>query len=170
MKTNIGIIKPFVYVLAFSVLLDLNAQNASGEYKIGIISDYESADIYFAPMIINETMRLVGSRHNVIFPEDKVVSGDFDFNKLKEYVSEYLADEDLDIVVGVGGLISEILSKSGPYSKPVIAIGVFHPGLQGIPITPDNNSGVRNFGYTMVSLSMERDLETFYSIFPYKNL
>lgn len=170
MKTNIGIIKLFFYVLMFCALQDLNGQDESVEYKIGIISDYESADIYFAPMIINETKRLVGSRHNVIFPEDKVVSGDFDFDKLKEYVSAFMADEELDIVVGVGGLVSDILSKSGPYPKPVIANGIFHPGLQGIPITADNTSGVTNFGYTIVSLSMERDLETFHTIFPFKNL
>ena len=56
------------------------------------------------------------------------------------------------------------------FEKPVIANGVFHPGLQNIPITSANTSGVKNFGYTIVSLSMERDLESFYSIFPFKNL
>ncbi|KPL17172.1 MAG: hypothetical protein AMS26_01845 [Bacteroides sp. SM23_62] len=170
MKTSLEIIKPLLLIMVFCAFPDLNAQAVIEEIKIGIISDYESADAFFAPMIINETKRLAGSRHNIVFPEDKVVSGDFDFDKLREYVRQFLADDELDIVVGVGGLVSEILSKSGPFEKPVIANGVFHPGLQDIPITPANTSGVENFGYTLVSLSMERDLETFYSIYPFKNL
>jgi len=170
MKTKQDIIKTLLLFLAFCALPNLNAQEVSEVIKIGIISDYESANEYFAPMIINETKRLVGSRHNLEFPANKVVSGDFDFNKLKEYAREFLEDDELDIVVGVGGLVSEILSKSGPFEKPVIANGVFHPGLQNIPITTSNTSGVDNFGYLLVSLSMERDLESFYSIYPFKNL
>ena len=170
MKIYKHLIELHLMILCFIPLWEVKAQEVPREIKIGIISDYESADAFFAPMIIDETMRLAGNRHQIIFPADKVVSGDFDFNKLKEYVREFLADDELDIVVGVGGLVSDILSKSGPYLKPVIANGVFHPGLQGIQITPDNTSGVSNFGYTLVSLSMERDLETFHSIFPFKNL
>ncbi|MFC2115776.1 ABC transporter substrate binding protein [Bacteroidota bacterium] len=170
MKTKKDIIKPLLLCWAFCVLPNLNAQDVPGETKIGIITDYESARLYFAPMIINETKRLVGSRHNIQFPEDRVVSGDFDFDKLKEYVREFMADDELDIVIGIGGLVSEILAKSGPFAKPVVANGVFHPELQNIPMTPANTSGVENFGYTLISLSMERDLESFYSIYPFKNL
>ncbi len=170
MKTSREIVKLILVTISFLAFADLHAQEVSEEITIGIISDYESANLYFAPMIINETMRLAGARHNIVFLEDKVVSGDFNFEKLKEYAREFLAGDELDIVVGLGGLVSEILSKRGPFEKPVLANGVFHPGLQSIPITPDNTSGVRNFGYTLVSFSMERDLETFHTIFPFKNL
>jgi outer membrane protein len=157
-------------LISLIAFMDLKSQPLPEKITIGIISDYESADIYFAPMIINETLRLAGSRYNIEFPEDKVVSGDFNFTKLKKYVNDFMEDDELDIIVGIGGLVSEILSKSGPFAKPVLANGVFHPGLQSIPLTPDNTSGVKNFGYTLVSLSMERDLESFHSIFPFKNL
>jgi outer membrane protein TolC/ABC-type uncharacterized transport system substrate-binding protein len=156
--------------MVFCVLSNLNAQEGSSDIKISIICDYESARLFFAPMIMNETQRLAGTRYNIEFPEDKVVSGDYDFNKLKELVRDMMTDDEVDVVIGVGGLVSEILSKSGPFKKPVIANGVFHPGLQEIPITDLGTSGVNNFGYTIVSLSMERDLESFYSIYPFKNL
>jgi len=67
-------------------------------------------------------------------------------------------------------MVSQILGVSGPFEIPVLATGVFHPGHQNIPITSSNTSGVENFGYLMVPMSIERDLELFHTIYPFKNL
>ena len=140
------------------------------EIKIGIICDYESARIYYSPVVINDIRTLVGSEYNLQFPEDKIVDGGYSYNQIKQYVLDFLADDDLDIVIGIGPMVSQILGVSGPFEIPVLATGVFHPGHQNIPITSSNTSGVENFGYLMVPMSIERDLELFHTIYPFKNL
>ena len=148
----------------------LNAQDPLEEIKIGIICDYESARIYYSPVVINDIKTLVGSEYNLQFPEDKIVDGGYSYNQIKQYVLDFLADDDLDIVIGIGPMVSQILGVSGPFEIPVLATGVFHPGHQNIPITSSNTSGVENFGYLMVPMSIERDLELFHTIYPFKNL
>ena len=148
----------------------LNAQTQSEEIKIGIISDYESARIMYSPEIIEDIKTLVDAKYNVQFPGDRNVDGGYSYNQLKQHVQDFFADDDLDIIIGVGAMVSEILAKSGPYPIPVIANGVFHPGHQNIPITASNTSGVENFGYLVMPMSIERDLELFYNIYPFKNL
>jgi len=163
---------PLLVVLCIFILhyFSLYAQTQSEEIQIGIISDYESARIMYSPVIMDDIRTLVGSKYNIQFPEDKNVDGDYIYNQLKQHVNELLADDDLDIIIGIGSMVSQILSRSGPYPIPVLATGVFHPEHQNIPITASNTSGVENFGYLMIPMSIERDLELFYTIYPFKNL
>ena len=140
---------PILVVLCLYIFqhLTLNAQVQSGEIKIGIISDYESARLMYSSVIMADIKTLVDAKYNVQFPDDKNVDGGYSYNLLKQLVQDFLADDDLDIIIGVGAMVSEILARSGPYPIPVIANGVFHPGHQNIPITASNTSGLENFGY-----------------------
>jgi outer membrane protein len=142
----------------------------SEEINIGIISDYESARIMYTPVIMEDIRTLVGSDSNVRFPEHRNVDGGYSYNHLKQHVKEFMADGELDIIIGIGSMVSQILASSGPFPIPVLATGVFHPGHQNIPITASNTSGIENFGYLMIPMSIERDLELFQNIFPFKNL
>ena len=148
----------------------LNGQTQSEVIEIGIISDYESARIMYSPVVMEDIRTLAGSKYNLQFPEDRIVDGDYSYDQLKQHVQEFLADDDLDIIIGVGAMVSEILARSGPYPIPVLANGVFHPGHQNIPITASNTSGVENFGYLVMPMSIERDLELFHTVYPFKNL
>jgi len=148
----------------------LNAQDRSDTIEIGIISDYETARLMYAPVVMGDIRTLVGSKYNLQFPEDRIVDGDYSYSQLRQHVQDFLADDDLDIIIGVGAMVSEILARSGPYPIPVLATGVFHPGHQNIPITTSSTSGVENFGYLVLPMSIERDLELFHTIYPFKNL
>jgi len=156
--------------IAIFQLCTLNVLTQSEVIEIGIISDYESARIMYSPVVMADIRTLTGSKYNVQFPEDRNVDGDYSYKQLKQHVQEFLADDDLDLIIGIGAMVSEILARSGPYRIPVLANGVFHPGHQNIPITASNTSGVKNFGYLVMPMSIERDLELFYSIYPFKNL
>jgi len=68
----------------------LNAQTQLEEIKIGIICDYESARIYYSPVVINDIRTLVGSEYNLQFPEDKIVDGGYSYNQIMQYVLDFL--------------------------------------------------------------------------------
>jgi len=107
-------------------LCTLNAQAQSEVIEIGIISDYAGARIMYSPVVMADIRTLTASKYNVQFPEDRNVDGDYSYNQLKQHVQEFLADDDLDIIIGIGAMVSEILARSGPYRIPVLANGIFH--------------------------------------------
>ena len=169
MRTKPSVPLAVLYIFIIQ-LCTLNAQAQSEVIEIGIISDYAGARIMYSPVVMADIRTLTASKYNVQFPEDRNVDGDYSYNQLKQQVQEFLADDDLDIIIGIGAMVSEILARSGPYRIPVLANGIFHPGHQNIPITASNTSGVENFGYLIMPMSIERDLELFYNIYPFKNL
>lgn len=77
---------------------------------------------------------------------------------------------EVDCILGLGLDISEVLANRKSFEKPSIATAILDHKLQGLPITPEGTSGVRNFNFIESSFDIEKDLRTFKSLYDFKHL
>ncbi len=170
MKAEKILITLLLLFISLSPIQNLDAQDNPEMVRIGIICDTINEEVQMPKLVLNEVEALLGLRYDIYCPEDKIVIGDFNRKKLERYTEKFMSDNEIDIIIGIGFVISDILAKGGPYPKPVITVGVVHPVIQGIPLSSENTSGVKNLSYLMMPFSIQRDLNSFYSIYPHKQM
>ncbi len=139
--------------------------------KIGVVYDgrVDGTDELFDGLK-NELTTLLGSKYNIHFPDDKILDADWSAANADAHYDCLVQNRDVDIIIGLGMLTGTAIAKRGNYTKPVIALGIFEPELQGLPPATENKSGIRNLTYILINRSVERDLDIFYEIFPYQRV
>jgi outer membrane protein TolC/ABC-type uncharacterized transport system substrate-binding protein len=159
-------------LICFTLTCNSQDFNKDDKIRIGFIIDGEREGfLELIDEIQNEIDALLKNKYKKIkFPEDKLIISDWTIQGIKKDLDNLLADEEVDIIVGIGTLVSIISTQKAPFEKPVIVVGIINPTFQKIPLTEENTSGVKNFTYTTLPFSPERDLEIFQSIFPFGNI
>jgi outer membrane protein TolC len=157
----------FLLVLFLFIVQNLFAQNP---VKIHIVSDIknESSDLFwFEEKLKEEILSLMKNRREIEFG---FTFGNYDPATIQLAFDRLFADQETDIILGIGTLSSAILSQQGNYSKPAISGIIINPELQGVPITNIGTSGVLNYSYVKSPFSLNRDLEVLNQIAPYEKL
>ena len=81
-----------------------------------------------------------------------------------------VADPRVDIILGLGPLNSAMLTRLPVYPKPFIAVGIIDPKMQKLPVTSQQTSGVANLTFITFPRSLDADMESFYTLCPYKRI
>lgn len=137
--------------------------------KVGIITDCPNPTLASSTAaIIDETQKLLGD--DVVIGQSVVSVQSCTRDALERELSLMIKDRNIDLIVGVGILASDVLAKSGPYQKPVISTLVINPKAQDIPITAERTTGMNNFSAIVLPYSPLRDLEMFYRMVEFTNL
>ena len=160
-------------LLLFFLLLTVFSTQAQSDdqVRISILSDYDQEDANeFVLKIQNEINQLFGTTYDISY--DKVIIGNLvnDSSEAAVLIQQVLQDDEVDIVIGAGVLISGTLHLHAPFDKLVMATSVIDPNLQHIPYTIEGTSGVENFTYVIQPTDFYRDIEVFHDIFPYQNI
>ena len=138
--------------------------------EIGIICDGHKEDnLEFINTIKKEVESLLGLKYKVLFPETKILNSKWQTDSINTNLNFLLEDKKTDIIIGLGPTTSIVLAKASPFKKPVIAAGNIQTACFNFPIE-DNSSGIKNFTYLTTPCTPERDLEVFYSIYPFKKI
>jgi outer membrane protein TolC/ABC-type uncharacterized transport system substrate-binding protein len=116
-----------------------------------------------------EIRDLIGAEHTVEFPEQKSFGGEWNPETIKKHFESLMKDKDVDIVIAMGGISSNIAIQQESFSKPVIAPFVFDRNLQNAPFKK-GGSGVHNLNYLDVPNSIERDILYFKEMTGFKHL
>jgi len=124
---------------------------------------------------IFETIRaeiesVLQAEYRLPLEEDQVMYSDWDILLADAHLEKMLSNLEIDIIVGVGVLNSEVLVQHGPYKKPVIATTVIDADLQGVKVTEQGGSGIENLNFLLTPYSAARDLEFLYSVYPFKKV
>ena len=135
---------------------------------VGIVKDDSVAENeLFNSQMKMEIESLLKARTKVTFLEATVL---WDSLKAKDNIQSFLDNPEIDLIVTVGILSSEVASEFTYYSKPVIAATILKDKFQKEPLQIDGRSGVSNFSYTEPWLDIEKDLAAFSKMFDFHEL
>ena len=122
----------------------------------------------------NEIRASVGNSHDVEFPDEKQLNGDWTSNGVKVALNELLADPEVDVIITLGLVSSYEAVKMKTLAKPVIATQVVAPEFLEVPskqVDLEYVSGISNLSYiTVRGLDLVQKLGIFREIVPYSRL
>jgi osmotically-inducible protein OsmY len=122
----------------------------------------------------NEIQAALGNTHDVQFPEQKRLSGNWTREKAAKALDWLLADKSVDVIVTLGILSSYEAAKRTNLSKPVIAAQVIAPDLLDIPAKQQGQgfvSGVNNLSYvTPVAIDFKQTVALYRKIVPFNRV
>ncbi len=122
----------------------------------------------------NEIRASVGNSHDVEFPDEKQLNGDWTSNGVKLALNELLADPEVDVIITLGLVSSYEAVKMKTLAKPVIATQVVAPEFLEVPskqVDLEYVSGISNLSYiTVRGLDLVQKMGIFREIVPYSRL
>ena len=161
-----------VFFFFLLVVSEICAQSEKERVAIGVLVDDKSqrANIWIE-QLKRELDALLGAKYHIQILEENILSTDWSASVAAKNYDHLVEDRDIDIIIGFGVLTGSVIAQRETYQKPVIALGIFDPQLQGLPAVEKNRSGVHNLTYIFgFNQSLERDLGVFYDIFPYQKV
>jgi outer membrane protein len=135
--------------------------------NVAIVTETTETTVY-QKMVMDEITTLMAGRGGVAFIEKTVDPHDTD--RSVALLSMLMADKSIDCVIGMGALVSDILIRMKQYPGPAIAAVVVDRKLQGLALTSEGTSGIKNFNYIQSNFDVEKDLRTFQSLYDYSHL
>lgn len=104
-----------------------------------------------------EIMELIGQVDTIEFTDKKILVGDWTPLTINKNFQLLLEDPDVDIVIAMGTIASNIAIQQKTFSKPIIAPFVLDHALQNATFDK-GTSGVHNLSYLDVPNNIERDI------------
>jgi len=143
--------------------------------RIGLVSDGPwERDQMERAAIEKEIQSALGSTHEVVFPDNKRLSGNWTRQEAAKALDWLLKDDSVDYIVTLGILSSYEAAKRTKLSKPVIAAQVITPDLLDIPSKQKGQelvSGVENLSYvTPVAINFAQSMALYRQIVPFKRV
>jgi len=90
----------------------------------------------------------------------EAVTADYTLAGARQQIRLVMKDTDVDLVITVGALTSQVAAGLQDPPHPVIAAAVIDPELQGLP-QDNGSSGASGVTYLTAPAALERDLQTF---------
>jgi len=145
---------------------------SSGRHlTLGLIADDTSGDMArFLGLVQQEMDLLAGARYTYTLGEAKGGTIDWNADKARALYRELVADPEVDLIVSIGVVSSSVIADSGPYAKPVIAVGIMDSVLQGVRDGDEDRSGIANLTYVHFNHSITKDLLLFHRLTPFKEV
>jgi len=142
--------------------------------RIGIVmdgpyQDYGWGKVVKSKLFLKEILELTRGEYDVVFPQNKLVHGNWSVKRIKKAVDFLLADPSIDLVIALGVLASHDVSRRPSLPKPTVAPFVVDIELQGLPFRR-GASGVRNLSYLTLPHSFERAVKAYKEILAFTNM
>ena len=138
--------------------------------RIGVVMDgpWERNEEVLS-LFLQEILDLTRGEFDVRFPEDKAIIGNWTLQQVDAALDLLLADPGVDLILAMGVIASDTAARRTSLPKPVVAPFVVDAKVQGLPQT-DGASGIPNLNYTSSTITVQKDLEIFREILPFKRL
>ncbi|MDD3148144.1 MAG: TolC family protein, partial [Candidatus Riflebacteria bacterium] len=105
----------------------------------------------------------------VQFEPELVKHGSWKIVNIQNSLDSLLKNTDVDAILAVGPLASQLASTRGSYARPVIAAHVINASMQGLK-KEDGTSGVDNLAFIDLGIDLGRHIERFQEIKDFKTL
>ncbi len=146
------------------------AQGGARPLRIGAVVDgpwERNRELY---QVLEGTLHeVLGTSVDVRIVGGRMQEGDWTLAGIRRLDDRLLADPGVDLIIGMGVIVSQDLATRGPLTKPVIAGIVIDPARQKIPLN-QGASGVKNLSYLVFPMTFERDIKLLLSIAPYQHI
>lgn len=143
--------------------------------RVGFIEDgpWERNQMVRAT-VEKEIRAALGNTHDVQFPEQKRIYGNWTRAEAAKALDWLLSDNSVDCIITLGILSSYEAAKRRSLSKPVIAAQVIAPDLLDIPSKQKDQelvSGVKNLSYvTPVAINFVQSMALYRQIVPFQRV
>ena len=121
-----------------------------------------------------EVLDLVGDDFDVRFPEDKRHLADWSLAGVASAVDGLMSDPEVDLILTMGPVASTYAARLQTFPKPLVAVFVIDPEVQGIPTATndqgDRVSGVTNLNYVTFPSDIEQSVRRLREITPFRRL
>ena len=121
-----------------------------------------------------EVLDLVGDDFDVRFPEDKRYLADWSLAGVASAVDGLMGDPEVDLILTMGPVASTYAARLQVFPKPLVAVFVIDPEVQGIPTATNDQgervSGVPNLNYVTFPSDLERTVRRLREITPFRRL
>ncbi len=138
--------------------------------RVGIVIDgpwYRNDEI--RELFETEIRGLLEGEFDARFPEDGQVVADWTLTGIESALDRLITDPELDMVLTLGGMASNIAVAKGAQPKPVIAPFVVDALTPELP-RERGGSGVRNLTYLAIPDAFARDVQAFREIVSFDRL
>ena len=160
--------KNSLLLIAFLFLAALGFSQRTKTVTIGILTDYTSDETGgLFGQLQNEVKSVVGQDATIAF--GGVLENGFDMTKAQSNYNTLINDTDTDIILAFGTINNLVITGQKAHQKPTILFGAVNNDV----VTIDGSkqaSEVDNFTYLITSQSYKKDLQTFKSLYDYKNI
>lgn len=158
--------------LLFTLLIIFHAENsyaAPDTIKAGIIvDDLSTMSEPFITTLKKEVKALLSD--TIEFEEKFILSSDWNLTKAEENYRLLIDTREINFIISIGVLSSGVVSSRKNFEKPVMTVGIIDPLIQGIDVSKNNRSGVKNFTYILYNQDLEGDIKTFHRVYPFKKI
>ena len=153
----------FIALLAcFSVVV--SAQSVT----IGIIKDGSGNEFDLLTQSVKAEMSALSNiTGGVGFIE---LNADWQGTTSKQHLDAFFADDEIDVIITLGYISSDLVSHQGNYPKPVIASTILDREMQQLPALADNSSGINNFAWIDSFIRLKEAINKFSQAFDFKKL
>ncbi len=171
-KLNLIMYRLIAILTLLTCLLPATPAAAQGQrgrtVTIGIVTDgpYER-HLDLLELFRSEAIELLSMDFEVRVPDDKVRQGDWTLAGVESAIEQQLSDPEVDVVVTLGALSSQVAAQRGDLTKPVVTPMIIDAELQALP-REGAGSGVENLSY--IALPGGLDIVTFQEIAPFQRV
>lgn len=153
----------FKLVIVAILYLTISFSVTGQTFGVGIVKDTSEGELQLlSNQIKAEVEALTKGRQNVVFYE---AEADWQKEKSGEYLIEFMSNPEIDLIVTVGLLSSDVAAQLSDFPKPVISATTLDADLQRLPLTSGQTSGVHNFSYIESPIDIRKDLKAFSDLF-----
>lgn len=138
--------------------------------RMGIVYDGDAKQIQTdRQLFINEILSMTRGAHNISFPADAALSGDWNRNKINQALDQLMAADNVDMILVLGNVSTHEACRRSRFEKPVFAANVVDAKIQGFPLDK-GTSGVQNLNYINPLRDIDREFQLFRRITPYTHI
>ena len=138
-------------------------------YDIGILTDVNLPKLLpLLENLKNEITAVVGEDAVIRFPEEFLLTSDFDITRAQANY-ESLVNSEADIILAFGAINGKIIAEKKVFTKPTILFGAVNEDFLDLDLERDT-SGVPNYTYLIAPRSYKDDLRTLNELTGFKNV
>lgn len=136
--------------------------------RVGIVKDASGSEFEaLSSQLKGEINALISARNKVTFKE---LDAQWQPQKARENIQNFTADPEIDIIVTLGFLSSEVATQLPSHHKPIIAATILDRTFQDLPLQSDNSTGISNFSYIESWVRIKDDMLDFGRMFKFNRL
>jgi outer membrane protein TolC/ABC-type uncharacterized transport system substrate-binding protein len=157
-------------ICLFNPIILSQINDSQPEVIVGILLDGRwEGDRLALDELFLQCNELLKGEFNIIFPENKILSGDWDLDKTKSSLLLLLNDAEVDIVIAYGEISSRVAVFTPDLPKPVIAPAAINAKLQVMPLK-DGTSGVNNLNYLAFTSDLSNQIPVFRQLYNFNSV
>jgi len=156
----------YSFIIIFFITINGFSQSEKS-YNISILTDKstEESSVLFE-QLQSEIKTILGQDATIVFKN--ILENNFNTATAKANYQKLLAN-DTDIILAFGIINNIILNQEKNYPKPIVVFGSVNSDFIDLP-KDQKTSNINNITYIITPFSYKEDLETFKSLYNYKNV